>query len=155
MNLSLLALQLLMTPIRYRTKSKLLSIYFKALFYLILTYFPRLIFTTHSSHVQESYALVSWTDFYSCSLGPPDISYSTGTLLLSTFSILWLLVSDAHQSSHKVFSILPEGINLLECMPSTHSWISGYFLSFLLGLPIIFHPLYIVAPSIAILLWWY
>lgn len=42
MNLSLLALKLLMTPICYSTKSKLLSRDFKALHYLAPTYFPSL-----------------------------------------------------------------------------------------------------------------
>ena len=46
-------------------------------------------------------------------LGPYSFSLSLSFDRLS--------VSDAHQFSHKVFSILPEGINLLECMPSTHS----------------------------------
>lgn len=87
MNLSLLAVKLLMTPICCRTKSKLLSTGFKALYYLAPTYFPSLTFPILPSPILESCVPVSWTNCYSHSLGPSAVTYSTGNVL-STFSVV-------------------------------------------------------------------
>ena len=87
MNLSLLAVKLLMTPIYCRTKSKLLSTGFKVLYYLAPTYFPSLTFPILPSPVQESCVPVSWTNCYSHSLGSAASTYYTGNVF-STFSVL-------------------------------------------------------------------
>ena len=110
MNLSLLVVKLLMTPICCRTKSKLLNTGFKALYYLAPTYFPSLtvpILPPASRPVQESCVPVSWTNCYSHSLGPAAITYSTGNVV-STFSLFDLpSVSEARQFPHKAFPSFP------------------------------------------------
>lgn len=103
---SLLALKLWMTPIRCGTKSKQLSIDFRALYYLAPIYFPSLVFPILSSPIQESYVSGFWTSCYSHSLGLADIGYSTGNVL-SIFSVLWPSIS------LRCSPVSPEGINLL------------------------------------------
>lgn len=122
MNLSLLALNLLLTSIHCRTKFKMLSIDHKAFYCLDPTYFPILIFTILSSPIQEFYTQVSWTNCSSCSLDLLTLLTLLGTssspLLFHSSSI-----SDAHQFPHKIFSFPQE--ELISCIsqvsqPSAH-----------------------------------
>lgn len=113
MNLSLLALNLLLTSIHCRTKFKMLSIDHKAFYCLDPTYFPILIFTILSSPIQEFYTQVSWTNCSSCSLDLLTLLTLLGTssspLLFHSSSI-----SDAHQFPHKIFSFPQE--ELISCI---------------------------------------
>lgn len=104
MNLSLFALKLLMTPIYYRTKFKLLSIDVEALYYLALTYFPILIFIILSYLIQEPYALVSWANCYSYSLELLTLLTPLEMSFLLSLSFDVLSFSNAHRFPHKVFS---------------------------------------------------